>query len=285
MTLHDEALPAARHAVEHLFGQCILRLQANELLMKSMVAGHKLLAPMTGIKEAQVDRAVETGRKTMGSLVNEMMGSFLVPEGQEGMRKHQEDASAIASTFMIALPKEEFARIEAEHRNLVLLRNALVHHFLEQHDLRTVEGCHAAKQTLTDTLNRITRAHEELHYWARDMSRSREALAGFLASPDVQDLLVHRRIPWHFRTIAQALHEAAVELAKGDWASVDTATRWIAERYPEEQPEGYGCRSWRQVIHETGRFDLQVRKVEGRRQAWYRPRTPGREGPRLRPDA
>ncbi len=73
-------------------------------------------------------------------------------------------------------------------------------------------------------------------------------------------------------TITQALHEAAIELARGDWAPVDTATCWIKKRYPEEQPEGYGCKSWRQVIHETGRFDLQVRKVDGRRQAWYRPR-------------
>ncbi|WP_306752884.1 OST-HTH/LOTUS domain-containing protein [Paracoccus actinidiae] len=272
MTLHDEGLPAARHAVEHLFGQCLLRLQANELLMKSMVAGHQLSAPMTGAKEAQADRAAETGRKTMGSLVNEMLGSFLVREGQEGMCKDREDAPSIAWKFMIAFPAEEFARIETEHRNLVLLRNTLAHQFLEQHNLRTVGGCRAAQKTLTRTLDRITRASEELRCWASDMKRSRQVLADYLASPDFEDFFVHRRIPWHITTINKALHEAAMELASGDWASVDTAISWITKRYPEEQPESYGCRSWRQVIHETGRFDLQVRKVDGRSQAWYRPR-------------
>ena len=146
MTLHDESLPVARHAVEHLFGQCLLRLQSYELLMKSIVAGHQLSGPTTSIKEAQANRAAETGRKTMGSLVNALMGSFLVPEGQEEIRKDREDAPSLAWNVVIALPPEEFARIEAEHRDLVLLRNTLVHHFLEQHNLRTADGCQAAQQ-------------------------------------------------------------------------------------------------------------------------------------------
>lgn len=275
MTLHDESLLAGRYEVEHLFGQCILRLQANELLMKSMVARHQFSGPMTGVKEAQADRAAETGRKTMGSLVKELMDSFIVPEGweeKEGMLKDWVDAPSIAWKFSIAVPTEEFARIEAEHRNLVLLRNTLVHHFLEQHSLRTADSCRAAQQTLTSTLDRITRAYEELRCWASDMERCRQVVADDLASPDFEHLFVHRRIPWHIMTITQALQKAAMELARGDWALVDTATRWIEEHYPEERPEGYGCKSWRQVIHESGRFDLQVRKVDGRRQAWYRPR-------------
>jgi len=272
MTLHDESLPAARHAVEHLFGQCLLRLQAYELLMKSIVAGHQLSACTTGIEKAQADRARETGRKTMGSLVSEMMGSFLVSDGLEGVRKDPVDAPSLAVKFQIAFPAEEFARIEAEQRDLVLLRNTLVHHFLEQHDLRTADGCLVAQRTLTNALDRVTQAYEELRCWVIDLKRTRKVLADHLASPDLHDFITHGRVPWHITTIAQALHEAAMELARGDWAPVDTATCWITERYPEEKPEGYGCRSWRQVIHETGRFDLQVRKVDGCRQAWYRPR-------------
>ena len=271
MTLPDLPLPATRHACEHLFGQCLLRFQAYELLMKSMVAGHQRSIPMTGIKEVQADRANERGRKTMGSLVSEMMGSFLVPEGQEGMCNDCGDVPSIAWKFTIAFPVEEFARIETEHRDLVLLRNILVHHFLEQHDLRTADGCLAAQQTLTNTLDRVTRAYEELCCWASDMEQSRKVMADYFASPEIQDLFVHRRIPWRIMTITRALHEAAMELARGDWVPVATAICWITEHYPEEQPEGYKYKSWRQVIRETKCFDLKVRKVDGRRQTWYRP--------------
>jgi hypothetical protein len=208
----------------------------------------------------------------MGSLVSEMMSSVVVPDGLEGTPEGPVDASSIAFKFQLAIPAEEFARIAAEHRGLVLLRNTLVHHFLEQHDLRTADGCLAAKQTLTNALDCATRAYEELRSWASDMEQTCKALADHLASPDVHDFIVHGRVPWDITTIVLALHEAATELTMGDWVPVDAATSWIKEHYPEEQPEGYGCRSWRQVIHETGRFDLQVRKVDSRRQAWYRPR-------------
>jgi hypothetical protein len=275
MTLPDERLPVTRHAVEQLFGQCVLRLQAHELLMKSIVAGHQLSAPMTDLEDAQSDRAAETGRKTMGGLVSELMGSFVVPEGQEGPHDPQRDAPFVAFKFQLAFPAEDFARIEAEHRNLVLLRNTLVHHFLEQHDLRAEDGCLAAQQTLTDALDRVARAFADLCLWAEEMERTRKALADHPASPDLHDFIVHGRVPWHITTIAQALQEASMVLGMGDWTPVDAATCWISERHPEEQPQSYGCRSWRQVIHETGQFDLQVHKVGGRRQARYRPRNRG----------
>jgi len=267
MAQHDDALSAARSEVEHLFGQCVLRLQACELYAKFIVANHRFSVSNTGEKVAN-----DTARKTMGTVVGEMIGSFLVAEGQQGFGEDPEDAPAGAFRIQIARSGEDFERIEADLRELVALRNTLVHNFLEQHDLRTMEGCLDAQQALRSDLERATRSIEELRTWVDAMQQVGKAAAEQLASPEMRDLLAHGRIPWHIATITQALQEAATELAKGDWTPVDTAACWIKERYPDEQPEGYGCRSWRQVIHEAGCFDLQVRKVDGRRQAWYRQR-------------
>lgn len=272
MTLSDTALAAEQHAVEQLYGRCLLRLQAHELLMKSMMADHELSAPMTRIEAAQAERAAETGRKTMGQLIGEMLGSFLVPDGKEDLPEARGDAPSVFIKYQIAFPPEDFARIEVEHRELVLLRNTLVHHFLEQHDLRTVEGCRTAREALTRALDRVVKAFEELQEWARDLQRTRELVTAHLAHRDIREALAHGRIPWRFTTIVLALHAAAMEIAGGDWAHVDSAADWITARHPEEQPEGYGCRSWRQVIHESRIFDLQRRRVDGRWQAWYRPR-------------
>jgi len=278
MTPSDERLTAARHDVEQLFGRCLLQLQAFERLMKAILAEHQLSAPAAGLEDARAARVAGASRKTLGALVGEFMGAVLVPEGQEGPHAEREDALSVTLRSQIALPAADFARIEAGHRDLVTLRNTLVHNFLDHHDLRTEDGCLAARQSLTDALDRTRRAYADLTGWAGEMQRTRKILADLLASPDLRDFLVNGRIPWHLATIARALDEAALELAPGGWASVDAATRWIGERYPEEQPGGYGCRSWRQVIHEAGRFELQIRKVDGRRQAWYRPRNqqPGR---------
>ncbi|WP_232520757.1 OST-HTH/LOTUS domain-containing protein [Rhodobacter sp. CZR27] len=180
----------------------------------------------------------------------------------------------ISCSGRIAFPADDLARIGREHRGLVALRNTLVHHFLEEHDLRTEDGCLLARQALTAAINRVARAHADLQTCAADMEQARSTMAEYLASPEFHDWIVHERVPWPVTTIAQALVDAASELAPGGWTSVETALSWFLTRDPGERPDDYGCRSWRQVIHESGLFDLQVRKVDGRPRAWYGPRIP-----------
>ncbi|WP_420024068.1 exonuclease (plasmid) [Cereibacter azotoformans] len=280
MTSVDAPLLTARHEVEHLFGQCILRLQAFELLLKLIVAGHHVSGSPATFQNTRASRIAEVRRKTLGGLVGEMMGSVLVPAGQEGEHDACDDDADFACSVRIAFPVGEFARIEAEHRELVALRNALVHHFLEEQDLRTEAGCLSARQALMTTLDRVTRAHADLQTWAAEMEQARRVMAEYVESPEFHDWIVHGQVPWHVTTIAQALVDAASELAPGGWTSVEAAVNWVLARRPGERPEMCGCRSWRQVIHESGLFDLQVREVDGRRQAWYRPRIRKADQPR-----
>lgn len=275
MTEPDKDFLAQKQMVEQLYGRCILRLQSYELLMKEIVAGHQLSAPMADLEKAQSRRRAATGQKTLGSVVGEMMDSLLVPEGRQGRGDDEDDTRddpSIDFKLQIVFPPEEFARIEAEQRELFRLRNSLVHNFLEQHNLRTADGCITAQKALTQALDHVGRAYGELRSWARDLEQTKKAFVALLASPEIRDAFVHDRVPWRISTIALALKQAAMELAGGDWLMVATATDWVAKHYPEEKPAEYGCRSWRQVIHETGMFDLEVRKADGRTQAWFRPR-------------
>jgi len=267
MTLDDDRLALARHSAEHLFAQCVLGLQAYELLMKSILARHRFSGPVAGIEDSLRDRTAKIQRMTMGSLVSDTFGSFLAPMDQERPLEEPRDASTVAFGFQLALPPEEFARIEVEHRHLVLLRNDLVHHFLERYDLRTLDGCLVARQDLTAALDRVKLARGELNGWASSMENSLRAMASLLSSPEVQEQIFFPRA-----ALERGLHEAAMELAIDDWTQVDAATLWLATRYPEEKPMNYGCKSMRQVIHESGQFELKFRKVNGRRQAWYRAR-------------
>ncbi|AXI50462.1 MULTISPECIES: OST-HTH/LOTUS domain-containing protein [unclassified Sulfitobacter] len=274
----DTAPPLERHEIERLLGQCLLRLQAFELRLKAIVATHRLSGPADLLEQLRAQRIDETRRKTMGGLVGDLMGNVLVPEGQQGLRDEAEDAPAFSFLMQIALPADEFSRIEAEHRKLTAKRNALVHHFLEEHDLLSEEGCRVAKRDISGIIERVTRADKKLDVLAADMDQVRKVFAEHLASPDVRDWFVSGRHPWRLTTIAGALHQAATALSQDGWTSVEAATTWITARCPDERPESHGCRTWRQLIHETRLFDLQIRRENGRRQAWYRPR-PGRGEP------
>ena len=274
MTLSDIAAPATRQDVEHLFGRCLLRFQAFELLMKSMLEGHFVSGSIARPEDALTRQIDDTRRKTMGLLVGDMMGSLLVPAGQEGSPDVIEEASgsSFAIRLQIALPFEVLARIETEHRALVALRNSLVHHFLEEHDLGSEAGRDVARQALAAALDRISHAYSDLHELALEINIARKAMAEKLATPDVRDWIASGQLPWPATIIVQALLNASTTLAPSDWTSVDAAAAWIASHYPNESPEGYGCRTWRQVIHSSGQFELQLRKADGRRHGWYRPR-------------
>jgi hypothetical protein len=271
------APPAARHEVERLFGQCLLQVQALELLMKAIVATHQISGSVDTLEDAQARRIAETRRKTMGALVRDMMEGFLVPERHEGLRDQLEDGPAISLSLQVRLPANELPKIEADHRELVALRNALVHHFLEDHDLRSEEGCHVAVHALSAAIDRIDRAYGDLLGWAAEMQKARKALVEQLTSPEIRDSIACGRIPWPATTIAHALQDAAKNLAYDGWTCVEAAMSWITTHHPDERPENYGCRTWRQVIHDSQLFDLQIRRVDGRRQAWYRPRAWKRE--------
>ena len=269
MATEDE-LTSARQDVQRLFGQCLLRLQGYELLLKAVVATHKISAPIASIADVQADRVAGARNKTLGALMGEMIGSFIVASGTEGMGPPRDDAPSVAYRLQIVLSEEEFSRTQADLRDLVKLRNDLVHHFLEQHQLRTYEGCLKALEALTLALGRIAQACDDLRSWAEDMDQTRESVAEYVTSPDFTDIIVHGRVPWPITGIVQALKEAAVELASDGWTSVEAAVQWINEKYPDERPDGYGCTSWRRVIHESQMFDLRYLEYGGPRRAWYR---------------
>lgn len=266
----------SREDIEHLFGQCLLRFQAFELLMKAIVAEHRISDSIAQPGDALTRHIDDTRRKTMGQVVGDMMGSFLVPQGQEGMSDETDETSFVSfvTRVQLVLPSDEFARIEAEHRALVTLRNSLIHHFVEEHDLGSEAGRHRAGQALVMARDRVTRAYHDLGKFALESDAARKAMAETLARPEMRDWIVSGRPHWPATIIVQALRNAFTALAENGWTSVDAAADWITTNYPGESPEGYGCRSWRQVIHDSGLFELQLRKTDGRRQALYRTRIP-----------
>jgi hypothetical protein len=276
MKLPDPDARSTRNEVEHLFGQCLLRFQAYELLMKAIVAEHRVSGSTAQPKDVLTRHADDTRRKTMGLLMGDMMGSFLVPEGGEGLPEEttESSGSSFAMLLQIVLPSDEFARLETEHRALVERRNSLVHHFLEEHDLLSEPGCHSACQALVVALDHVNRAYSDLRGFALKLDTTRKAMTEMLTTSEVREWIASGRPHWPATAIVQALRNASTALASCGWTSVDAATEWITARYPDECPKGYGCRTWRHVIHDSGLFELQLRKADGRRHAWYRPRPP-----------
>lgn len=274
-----DPLRVAQAEVERRFGRCVLRLQGYERIAKAVLAAHRGFVPLD---PAAPDAAARVGRfdqQTLGALVGQMTGSFLgsaearlqddAPEPPLGMRWH----------FQIGLSVQDLAQVATDLRNLVALRNWLVHHFTEDHDLFSVEGCARASAALDEAGARIDRARAELQVWAGDLERMRSVVAEVQSQPDFVDVITGRKIPWPITVIVQALREAEQALAQEGWTPLRAAVTWIATRYPDEKPDGYGCWSWPHVVQESRLFDLRIQQGDGARAHWYRSKAGGAAEP------
>lgn len=142
-----------------MLGRCMLRLQQYERLLKAMLIEHEFSGPAAELVDIRVEREKTISRTTLGNLIGEFVGSYLVLDGQEVPPRNANDKTDTRASFafrlMIGLSDEEFKQTEIDLRQLVDLRNMLVHQFIEHHDLWTREGCLHAHSVLADAYDQV----------------------------------------------------------------------------------------------------------------------------------
>lgn len=273
------ALQALQHEVQRLLGRCLLRLQQYEHLIKAIVAHHEIAGPAHALESIRAARVADTASKTLGALVGNLVGSYVVTDDvgapAEVTANAPENVISFGMRMHLSLSAEDYSRTQDDLKELVSLRNNLVHHFIDHHDLWSLDGCRGAQDALVAAYSRIDQHFEQLRGWAEHMDQARRLTAEFVQSDAFHDLVVNGIAPdgvvdWPAAGIVRALREATGELAVDGWAPVALAGRWIAERHPDQLPAKYGCSSWRQVVHESRLFELRYREVDGQRAAWYR---------------
>ena len=265
--------------VQRQLGRCMIRLQQYERLLKAIMADNDLSGPAHALEAIRAKRITDTASKTLGTLVGQFLGTYVVTHGTDTsadtLDDVPEDVVAFSMRMHLSLSAEDHARARDDLRELVLLRNQLVHQFLDQHNLWTLEGCDSAHAALVAAYARIDQGFTQLQCWAKHMLDAREKMAEFVNSDTFRDWIVNGIAPdgsviWPMAGVVSALREASKELAVDGWTPVASAGRWIMERQPDQQPGKYGCASWKHVLHESRLFELRYRDVNGRRAAWYR---------------
>jgi hypothetical protein len=181
--------------------------------------------------------------------------------------------------FQMELPEERYAETKAALKELVDLRNELVHHFLQRFDLWSVDGCKAAESYLDESNETIDGHYLTLRDWAKSMDEARQHMVSFMQTPEYRDFVINGIEPdgtvhWAGSGITNCLREAETKLAQAGWTPLFEAIRWIAKTYPEQTPKRYGCGSWRHVLHASQQFEIrkQSQADNGPTVVWYRSR-------------
>lgn len=281
-TLPSNLVPDLQRTVQRKLGRCMLQLQQYERLLKAMVAHSELSGPAERLQELRDEKVACVHKKTLGTLVGMLTESYLKLPDLPDESEHAERSDRIWFSFryQMELPEERYVETKAALKELVDLRNELVHHFLQRFDLWSAEGCVAAEAYLDESYETIDGHYLTLRDWAKSMDEARQLMASFMQTQEFKDAVfdgiwVDGTVHWPSSGITACLHEAENKLAQVGWTPLFEAIRWIAKTYPEQMPKRYGCGSWRHVIHESQQFEIrkQNQAEGGPTVVWYRSRS------------
>lgn len=279
----SDDVPNLQRTVQRNLGRCLLQLQQYEKLLKVMVSHNELNGPMDQMHAIREQKTSSVQQQTMGTLVNMLTESYLTSPGADQKTSQSKtdiaDQNWASYRFQLEMPSEHYEMTKSALRELVVLRNAMVHNFIDQYDLWSAEGCAAADDFLKESYKTIHLHYLNLRDWAKSMFDARTAMASWLDSQGYEDMLESIRANTSVNRpgneICRCLHEAQAKLGEHGWTHLGKAIRWIANCYPDQTPERYGFKSWKQVLHESGQFEIRNARADNQPTvAWYRCKAP-----------
>lgn len=267
--------------VQRKLGRCLLRLQQYEILLKALVAHGDIAGPPAGLQAVREAQLACAQKKTLGTLVGMLTERHLTSAEEDDRTDEPQGDGGIwfRFRFQVGLDANQHQATTAALKDLVDLRNELVHHFLQRFNIWESQGCIDADAYLDASYETIDGHYITLRGWAQSMDEARALMALFMSTATYEDLLVNGIAPdgsvdWPASGAVRCLREAETRFATDGWTLLNTATSWIRAQYSDQNPQRYGCGSWRQVIHESGLFEIRrtVNKEQGCGEIWYRSR-------------
>ncbi len=279
----QETLPEIQREVQRKFGRAVLLLQQYERLAKALVAEQSVAGPIDKLAEIKASRAESISKKTLGQVVGEFTDGYLrtLDEGPDGDSEEEPSSQNLPwfrVSFSSGIPATDFERTVGNLAELVALRNDLVHHFLEKYDIGTDTGCQVAASYLQNCTKQVELRLEELRSWARSANEVRQRVAALCRSPEFEEFIVHGILPggagvnWASCTIVELLRDAEKAHTRNGWTLLQDAIDFSRKTEPDHGPSRYGCRSWRQVVHESREFEIRKGQLKAGepRDIWYR---------------
>lgn len=271
-----------QHEIERQLGRCMLRLQQYELLLKTMMSSMAAEGPLEELKALQDQRTAGLHRNSLGMLVREFLERHLTsPDAARAAANNKiPDVPYASMHITFSMSPENAAQIQAGLAELVALRNDLVHHLCERFDLSSDTGRVAMAHHLESCHARIDGHYRLLHAWADRVAKCQAFASSFVQSKEFEEAFVHGIHPdgtvyWPGASIVDCLRKAEAACRVDGWTSLGAAISFMSKEDRDQVPSRYGCKTWRQVLQRSGRFDIRrVRRTEGSKMdVWYRSRS------------
>lgn len=263
--------------VQRWLGRCLLSLQQSERMLKALLVDSQLSVriPVAAYGPPHVSRGYEQEKvagMTLGGLVSLFCGDVVVAEPKAKTEDASEEPSnqlAFDMRFTINLDQAEHVTLAASMKEMVQLRNDLVHHLTERFKLTCLDGCTDALNFLQCSYERIENFRKQLNVFGEQMLASRQHFQELLATKPFQNFLTTGKVPLLGTSMVDAMQAAFDECGgqESGFVLLDVYTTWLEQHRPEESYETYGRVSWAQLIHESDLYRIRRTDESGNKMA------------------
>lgn len=187
----DDSIAVPQREVQRKLGRSMLQLQQYEQLMKALIVHSEEVGTIDTAHEERENRAQKVRLATLGNLVTTASNSFIRTTSfeEESGPMEPPDAPHIRMRLGIQYSPEDGSLILAELKQLVELRNKLIHHFMDQFDVFSIDGCRSASEYLDECYATIKAAHARLNGWAESMQQLRQEAGAYIQSESFKNAI------------------------------------------------------------------------------------------------
>jgi hypothetical protein len=196
--LSQEGIEVQQQVQRHL-GRCLMRIQQYEHIAKALAAHADIAGPANELLTIQGKRIEKAATASLGTLVKGEGTAFtnlrtlFTANEQEGDtrddNKRPADQIFFSTRFRIELTPEDYEAKVRELDVFVALRNRLVHHFMDDFDIFSDEGCERALQHLHASYAEIDRQFLLLQNDAKTLDQARQHMAAMMRTPEFMQTL------------------------------------------------------------------------------------------------
>ncbi|MFZ5548441.1 MAG: hypothetical protein ACOZJX_07080 [Pseudomonadota bacterium] len=205
--------------VQRLLGRCLLRTQQAERVLKAILTAHQVAGSGKDTASLMKRRAADVAKLGLGDVVDlffedvvrvslgseepETKPAKKKPIGRPGKatwlprRQAKAEAAALAAgkpwfatTLIIQTQREAAQTQQRDLKALVALRNRVVHHFSDEYDTRTLQGCECALMFLTEADETLCKYLETIQTLALNLEEARVACARAISGPGVLEAIL-----------------------------------------------------------------------------------------------
>lgn len=184
--------------VQRKLGRCLLQLQGCESLLKSLAIHADIAGPADQFQNIKDARVKSLQKEMMGNLIGTLTKTVFTSSGNDDATppspSHDQQAWGRIK-YQFKLTAEQYDALCCAFRQLVSLRNELVHHFLERFDIRSPEGCAAANLHLDECGEIIDVHYRKLFNFVKASELVRAKLASEMETQEFQDAFIKGILP------------------------------------------------------------------------------------------